>query len=100
MRLLWLVVDLGTWVVSPRVLEELGEAWTAELLARHQGGDWGDLDDEGQEHNEQALAVGGIILSVYDVPAGMVLIETKVDRSKAAIFFVNESPEGERGGAG
>jgi hypothetical protein len=29
----------------------------------------------------------------------MMLIETKVDQSETAIFFVNESPEGERGGA-
>jgi hypothetical protein len=42
MRLMWPVVDLGDlgrWVATSRVLEELGEAWTAELLARHQAGD-------------------------------------------------------------
>ena len=36
-----------------------------EFLQRHVSGDWGDLDDEDRQANEQALVDGSRLLSAY-----------------------------------
>jgi hypothetical protein len=42
----------------------------ADLLARHQIGDWGDLDDEDKRLNEEALVDGSRIFSAYILKDG------------------------------
>ena len=91
MELQWPVVDLGEWVASPEVLEELGEGLAAELLSRHQRGDWGDALEEDKELNDRALEEGGQLLSVYCLDAGRVLIWTDYDRSYTRIWLADRS---------
>lgn len=47
---------MGSLEVSPR-----------DLLSRHAGGDWGDLDDEDKQANDHALKDGSRILSAYNL---------------------------------
>ena len=45
------------------------QAWLAECLARHDNGDWGDLDQDGQATNHHALRrQEGRLYSRYAVP--------------------------------
>jgi hypothetical protein len=38
-------------------------------LLRHISGDWGDLDDEDKQANDQALVLGARIISAYHLPS-------------------------------
>jgi hypothetical protein len=86
----WPVVDLGMVLVTPGVLNTLDEAWVAELLARHQGGDWGDVGAEDRRLNDQALKNGGRLFSAYDTEAGRVWIITEADRSATTVLLPAE----------
>jgi len=59
--------QLGRVVATPAALE-LAEADRIDvrtLLRRHMSGDWGDVGAEDRKANEDALANGARILSVY-----------------------------------
>ena len=86
-------IELGDWLVTRRVLNKIGEDQVAELLARHQGGDWGDVCEDSREINQQALVCGDTIISLYCLPAGNVLIDTEPDRSATRVFFIEEQDE-------
>lgn len=63
---------LGRAVITPgaiKVLERLGIS-PLQLLARHQGGDWGELSEADRAANNQALKDGSRIFSSYDLPEG------------------------------
>lgn len=77
-------------LVTPGVLETLDEAWVAELLARHQGGDWGDVGGEDGHLNDRALRNGGRLFSAYDTDAGRVWIITEADRSATTVLLPSE----------
>jgi hypothetical protein len=59
--------SLGRIVATPGALEALRDAGqeAGEFLARHVTGDWGDLDDEDRQTNDDALIDGSRILSAY-----------------------------------
>ncbi len=86
----WPVVDLGLVLVTPGALEALDRAWVAELLARHQGGDWGDVGAEDRRLNGSALRNGGRLFSAYDTDAGRVWIITEADRSATTVLLPSE----------
>lgn len=88
-ELRWPVVDLGEWRIDPCVLDELGEPLAAELLSRHQAGDWGDVDDEDAERNDLALEEGDILISAYACDAGRVMIGTERDRSYTRVWLAD-----------
>ncbi len=58
---------LGVVVATPGALELLAATGTdpTELLRRHHGGDWGDLDAHDWRENERSVRHGWRILSVY-----------------------------------
>ena len=65
--------SLGHIAITPGALEALqrhGMA-LATLLDRHSRGDWGDIDEEDQGLNEQALLTGDRLLSVYPIAEGV-----------------------------
>ena len=64
--------DLGPVVATPGALELLGKNGSTglEYLVRHAKGDWGDLDAEDKQANEDALKTGARILSSYVLPDG------------------------------
>ena len=59
--------SLGRIVATPGALEALQAAGqtAGEFLARHVTGDWGDLDDDDRQANDNALLDGSRILSAY-----------------------------------
>ncbi len=70
-----------------------------ELLARHHRGDWGCVDAEDAESNNQAIALGNRILSAYPIDAALpckgygdncLWIITEADRSVTTILLPDE----------
>lgn len=63
----------------------------AILLDRHASGDWGDLDQEDRETNDEAVKLGNRILSAYKLDTGGKLwIITEWDRSATTILLPEE----------
>ncbi len=83
---------LGRVVATPGALGALDGAgvWVSDLLSRHQSGDWGDLDSEDRQANEQALTYGARLLSAYPVGSGRVWIITEADRSATTLLLPEE----------
>jgi len=63
---------LGQTVATPSALKAIQQAGQspAEFLDRHVRGDWGDLCDEDEQANEDALQDGSRILSAYHTSTG------------------------------
>ena len=59
--------SLGRIVATPGALDALHELNypPLALLNRHRRGDWGDLDDEDVQRNNEALMDGSRLLSAY-----------------------------------
>lgn len=66
--------------------------WTAHCLARHWAGDWGELDAEDKQANEDALKHGTRLLSAYThEPTGeKVWLITEADRKSTTFLFPSE----------
>jgi hypothetical protein len=89
----------GKIVVSPAALKLLSADDIRQALEAHVNGDWGDLGKEDCDENNQALARGRRILSVYHNSNGIKFwIITEADRSATNIFLreihPNHSVEG------
>jgi hypothetical protein len=84
---------LGQTLATPGALEALQAAGQdpADLLARHNAGDWGDLDAEDKQENELSLKQGFRLLSAYHLTTGVkVWIITEADRSATTILLPSE----------
>lgn len=57
------------------------------LLAQHQDGNWGDVDDDDWTANDDALADGGRLLSAYELEGERVWVITEWDRSATTVLF-------------
>lgn len=67
--------ELGKTVITPGAIDALRKhekeegipiGWSISVFFKcHQAGDWGELDEHDQKVNEDALATGGRIMSVY-----------------------------------
>ena len=59
--------NLGQILATPGALEALEESGqnVQFFLARHVRGDWGEVDAEDQQANDQALVNGSRLLSAY-----------------------------------
>ena len=63
----------------------------ASYMHRHHCGDWGDLEAEDKQANEEALNDGTRILSCYQVGGGRrIYIITEWDRSSTCILLPEE----------
>jgi hypothetical protein len=85
---------LGQVVMTPAVqpvLEANNMQWI-DLLGRHSSGDWGALDEEDRQANEDALVHGGRLLSSYLLPITKekVWIITEHDRSATTLLLPSE----------
>lgn len=67
--------DLCQVVATPAVLDLLDRAQVSPttLLARHAGGDWGELCKDDAEANEQALVDGSRLVSSYRLTIGQAI---------------------------
>ncbi len=86
--------SLGQVVATPAALTLLSAAGEnpVELLARHQGGDWGVVSPADAKENDFSVKHGFRILSSYAVgPADeRVWIITEADRSSTCILLPGE----------
>ena len=84
---------LGQLVATPGALRlvEASGVNPAELLRRHQNGDYGVIDKTDWQANEQAIVDGERILSAYLLPTGEKLwVITEADRSSTCILTPDE----------
>lgn len=85
--------SLGQIVATPGALRALEEAQQGaqEFLARHQRGDWGEVDSEDSQENEFSLKHGFRLLSAYRTAKGVKLwVITEADRSVTTILLPDE----------
>ena len=73
--------SLGKTVATPGAIEfcDTSGINIVDLLIRHAQGDWGDLDKEDKQANEDAIKSGARIFSSYDFPSGKVWVITTGD---------------------
>lgn len=83
---------LGHLVATPGALELLDRAAVnaAELVQRHQSGDWGNVPPEDAEENDLSVVNGCRILSSYTVGDERIWIITEADRSSTTLLLPEE----------
>ena len=84
---------VGRIVATPGALQALERAnqSAAFFLARHAGGDWGEVDREDVRENEYSVAHGFRLLSSYTTAASEKLwIITEADRSSTTLLLPDE----------
>lgn len=60
-------------------------------LARHLGGDWGEMEEEDKQTNEEALLAGLRLFSAYETkPLEKIWIITEADRSVTTVLLPSE----------
>jgi hypothetical protein len=83
--------DLGRVVITPSVLEILRPGEIMAALARHQSGEWGELDAMDRCANEHALKAGLRLLSVYQTERGEPFwIITEADRRATTLMLPDD----------
>jgi hypothetical protein len=84
----------GKLVSTPAALETLSRAGVSplDLVRRHQSGDWGDLDDEDKQANDEALLDGSRIFSAFVLPTTgeKVWVITEADRSSTCCLLPSD----------
>jgi hypothetical protein len=83
--------DLGQIFVTPGVEELIDKGLLLDLyIDRHWRGDWGNLDDEDKQTNEDAVLHGDRILSSFNTNVGKFWIITEADRSTTTAITPDE----------
>jgi hypothetical protein len=95
--------DLGRVVVSEGARNALTDLEVAMLLARHNWGDWGDVNKHDWKVNEDSLRESARLLSVYEVKGTRFWVLTEADRSVTTVLLPVEhliySTDEQRGAA-
>ncbi|MBI1249348.1 hypothetical protein GC197_16075 [bacterium] len=84
---------LGRFVATPGALEALEATGQSpmELIQRHVVLDPGELDEEDQQTNEEAVADGGRVFSSYLLKDGTkIWVITEADRSSTCLLLPDE----------
>lgn len=85
---------MGQVTVTPGAIDLLqGDVELAKLLLiRHQGGDFGDLDEHDRNLNVEAIRLGGArVFSAYQLPAaGKLWVITEANRATTTILTPDE----------
>jgi hypothetical protein len=84
---------LGRLAATPGALEALEASGQTpdSFLARHQAGDWGEINEEDRRLNDEALLDGSRLLSVYKTLRGVrMYVITEADRSLTTILRPEE----------
>lgn len=83
---------LGDVVATPAALRllEAHQVLPILLLSRHLRGEFGDLDQEDRNANDEALISGGRLLSAYAVGDARIWIITEADRSVTTLLLPEE----------
>ena len=81
----------GRIVITRGALDALDGNDVHACIARHAGGDWGDVCPEDKQANEDALKVGARLLSAYHTDSGRKFwIITEADRSATTVLLPEE----------
>lgn len=69
------MIELGEVIVhgEAELAVQQARQTVQEFLDRFQAGDFGDIDGETRQFNEQALKDGGDLLGVYEICSGLQL---------------------------
>ena len=79
---------LGRLVATPNALNQLTQDDILTGISRHQAGDWGDMVPDDRNENDQALAKGCRLLSVYHATNGLTFwIITEADRNSTTVLL-------------
>lgn len=83
---------VATAAISARMEEsDLFSAFVRAAVFRHLTGDWGDVCEEDEGLNDQALIDGDRLFSVYDEGNGSkIWIITEADRSATTVLFPDD----------
>lgn len=82
---------LGRLCATPGIMEIVSMEDLMYFLARHASGDWGDLSEQDQEANEDALKWDNRILSAYNTEDGTkIWVITEADRSVTTVLLPDE----------
>ena len=84
--------SLGKTLATPAARDELSELNYSplDLLRRHMSGDWGDLDTDDLDANEDALSTGSRLFSAYIIQGTKFWVITEADRSSTTILLPSE----------
>jgi hypothetical protein len=83
--------SLGQLVATPGALAEATHEEIQQALARHSRGDWGNVDAEDAQANNEALECGARLLSAYETATGVKFwIITEADRSSTCVLLPEE----------
>ena len=88
-----LLFPLGQIVATPGALEALDRAAinAADLILRHQSGDWGNVPPGDAEENDRSVKNGWRILSSYPLNEEQnIWIITEADRSVTTLLLPEE----------
>jgi len=84
-------IELGKVVITRGAQDEVHAEDVSKALARHSGGDWGDVDVEDRAANDAAAVEGCRVLSAYRDSVGTRFwIITEADRSFTTILLPEE----------
>ena len=78
---------LGQVVITPNALEKLNSDDILNALNRHIVGDWGELDDEDRQTNDEALQSGDRLLSAYRSGSTKFWIITEASREVTTVLL-------------
>ena len=79
---------LGQIVITHNALEAIPPGEVRVVLARHAGGDWGELCEEDRRENARSLTDGGRLMSAHRAVEGTKFwIITEADRSVTTVLL-------------
>ncbi|PKO38972.1 MAG: hypothetical protein CVU31_17945 [Betaproteobacteria bacterium HGW-Betaproteobacteria-4] len=89
-----MLFSLGQIVMTRGIadLVAVGKVDVLPLVSRHATGDWGELDAQDKQLNDDAVTSGGRIFSCYcqSLEVGKVWIITEWDRSYTTVLLPDE----------
>ena len=87
----FMVMELGMICVTRKAAAELDRFQANDALTRHMIGDWGEIDEDDWQTNDEALIKGYPVVSSYlNRDLRRFLIITKADRSATTILLPEE----------
>ena len=88
-----LAFELGALTATAGAAQAAGAAGVrlVDLVLRHLGGDWGDIDQHDKATNNFAVTNGGRIVSSYHLDGGDdIWVITEADRTATTVLLASE----------
>lgn len=81
---------LGRVVMTPGVAALASEEELQQFVRRHHAGDWGVVDKEDRDDNDDAVGQGGPVHSAYECKGTKIWVITEGDRSVTTVLLPDE----------